>query len=368
MKKSVKKTKAAVKPVAAKAAKASPKKAAAVKLKFEAGQDVMFAGYGADVPKNEQIFKTGQRLHILDTEVQDGTALYHCVAVADLEAYNENADSVNTSQLIESEITKAAKAAKAEAAEVVVVKQVGQLKSLLKKGDVLETARSVFEDAKKQFFFFGGLLATIYYENKYAPEGTPWVGSKEGREAWELFTEANFGIKGAVARGYIDIYMSISAIPDIDVKRVAEIGWSKAAEISKYITQENFDEIFSLAEDKPITELRDTLRTTYVDEDGKTPSGRTTRASSDKMRMTDFAFKLYEDQAASATYILEQAQKKFGHENLSETFEAILTEWAADHLDHKEVKKAENSKVKVQKDAKKKGVTIPGKKKETVSA
>lgn len=365
MKKSVKKTKAAAKPVAAKVA---VKKSPAVKTKFEAGQDVLFAGYGSDVPKKEQIFKTGQRLHLLDVEVQDGTALYHAVAVADLEAYKEDADSVNTSQVIESEITKAPKEAKTAVAETVVVKHVGQLKSLLKKGDVLETAINVFEDAKKQFFFFGGLLATIYYENKYAPDGTPWVGSKEGREAWELFTEANFGIKGAVARGYIDIYMSISAIPDIDVKRVAEIGWSKAAEISKYITEENFDEIFSLAEDKPITELRETLRTTYVDEDGKTPSGRTTRASSDKMRMTDFSFKLFEDQAASATYILEQAQRKFGHESLSETFEAILTEWAADHLEPKDVKKAESSKTKVQKDAKKRGVAIPGKKKETVSA
>ncbi len=363
----------ATKSEAAKPAKAPAKKvkaAKAPKFKYAIGAVVAFVGYGEGVAKEDRVFNAGERLVVKEQSFDDEskTNVYGVVREADSAAFDKDSESVEGGEVTEAEIGKAPKVKEAPAPVVIEVREVGDLKKLIKKGDILETAKATFEDAKKQFFYFGGLLAKIYHENLYSPKDLNWQGSKEGRDAWEHFVENNFGLKGAVARGYIDIYMSISALPKFDLNRLGAIGWSKAAEISKYITEENADELLELAEDKPITELKEELKTNYVDADGKTPSGRTTRSSGDKIKMTDFNFRLFEDQATSVSFIMEEAKKKFGHENMAETFEAIVTEWASDHLDASKVKKASSAKNAVQKDLKKRGIALPSKKKETVAA
>src|SRR5690606_16803099 len=133
----------------AKKTAAKTKKAAA---EFEIGQAVAFLGYKEGTPEDEQIFEEGERRVIKDKTGKEDARMYVVVREADSDKYDETPDDVEGAEVLASEIKKAgkAKAVKPEP-EPVEVKAVGDMKSLIKKGDLLETAKTVLEDARKGF-------------------------------------------------------------------------------------------------------------------------------------------------------------------------------------------------------------------------
>lgn len=354
--------KGAGKPAAKAAAPKAPKKGG---VEYALNEIVTFKDYAEEIADDERVFEPGADVMIKGIEDRDGQKIYVLIAPEDSEAYDTDPDSINGMEASASEIKKKKKAGAVakvkEAPKPEEVNLIGELAKMVKKAgdDQIGLARTIFEEAKQKFFYFGGIMANIYNQNLHAPDGITWIaGTKEAREAWETFCEDNFGLKSAQVRAYIDIYQTLSKLPNIDLKKIGEIGWSKMAEVSRYITSENAEELIEKAEALPITELKSTLKTEYVDADGKTPSGRTTRGAGKMSRVT-FSFQLFEDQAATVKFIFEQAGKMLGLQTDAEVFEHIVNEWGADKLDPAKMKKAAAAGAAVAKTAAKAGVVKP---------
>lgn len=341
----------------ASAKKANEKKGGS---ELEIGDVVTFVDYSTETPKDEQTFEPGADVLIVNKEKRSDGTVYTIISPADKDKYDEDADSVDGMEAVASELKKKKAGAVAKVKEPAQPQKVvayGDLAKILKGGEAKEVAKKLVEDAKKNFFYFGGILAKIYNENMYAPKGVTWI-EREHKDAWEEFCKDNYGMGAAQVRAYIDTYQTVSGL-NIDAKKVGEIGWSKMAEVSRYITADNADELIEKAEELPITELKATLKTEFVDAEGRTPSGRQTRTS--KMTKKTFGFQLFEDDAAGVEFILGAAQKQLGLDDPNKTFEHIINEWATDHLDESKVSKAASAVKKVQKEAKAKGVELPSK-------
>lgn len=356
--------KAGGKPAKAAAAPKSAKKAKGSKAEYELNEIVTFLDYSEEIDDEDKHIEPGADAMIKGIEERDGQQVFVLVAAEDGEAYDEDPDSVDGIEAIGSEIKKKKAGAVAKVKEAPKPEEVtllGELSKLVKKAgdDQVGLAKTIYEDAKKQFFLFGGVMANIYNKNLHAPDGVTWIaGTKEAREAWEEFCLENFGMKPAQVRAYMDIYQTLSKIPGVDLKQIGQIGYSKMAEVARYITNDNAAELIEQAESMPITELKSTLKTEYVDAEGKTPSGRTARGVG-KMTKKTFSFSLFEDQAATVQYVLETAGKQLGLGTDAEVFEHIINEWASDNLDPAKMQKAKAAGTKVAKEATKAGKVKP---------
>lgn len=353
------------------AKKASAKNATPI-VELTSGVIVQFRGYSPETPKDEQIFKTGEKLRVVavdDGETDDkgnpGPRLITVIDPKDLDKYEADNDdeTVRGGQVFETEIkvTKQPKALAKPAPTPIKVISIGEMSKLMKLKDgerATDVAVRLLDDAKKNYFYAGGVIARIFNENLDAPKGTTWFTD---REAWEAYCEDNFDYKPARVRALMDVYVQFTALPDAKerIDRLPEIGWSKAAEISRYITADNADELLDLAEEKNIHVLKETLKEKYVDEDGNTPQGRGTRNAT-KINKTTFSFVYFEDKAASIDYILEASMKMFGVETREEALDQVLNDWATEHLDSGKLKKAHEAGDKVRSSLKKRGIAIPG--------
>lgn len=321
-----------------KAAKAKPEKAKTEKAKIEIGQILEFTGYVTE--QDDPMFEAGDKVKVVDIEKdENGTTLYSCIKADDAEAYDEDPDSVEGDQLVAKELKAGKSKAVAKAApEPVKVVNVGDMSKILKKGDYIEVAHSLIDNINQNFFYLGGVLAHIFFENVF----------KETHEDWDAFCQENFGFKGRKGRYWIDIYLTYSQLPGFDVKQLPDIGWSKAAELARYITEENQDELVELAKESNITDLKATLKTDYTSE-GVTSSGRQASRSSGKVKRVTYSFKLFEDQAEGVNLVLDEARKVLGIDDLNQVFEQIVMGWASENLSEAKAKKAQKLSAKAAK-------------------
>jgi len=319
---------------------------------YEIGNVVKFVDYNE--PPENPLFEEGDKLVVVDLEDRDGTQVLTCVKESDHEAYEADPDSVDGMEIHPTEVKPIRKGgALMKVEEPVEVLDVGDMGKLLKSGDTIEKAKELYEEANKNFFYFGGLLAHIFYEKKYVKDYT-------GSDGWDKFCAENFGFQGRKGRYYIDIYMQFSKLPKFDVKKLSEIGWSKSAEISRFVTEGNVEDLIEAASDKNIVDLKEHLKEEYVTEGGKTPSGRSgSRAGAAKIKRVTFTYKLYEDMAAGVTEVLAQAKKQTGLSDENALFEHIIMEWAAEKLDEDQIARVEKSKRRKQKELKRAGIKIP---------
>lgn len=363
-----------VKAVAAKgkASKAKAAKPAKAEPAIEENQIVDFAGYKVETEK--PLFNVGDPVLVVRIFEEDGVKKLYGIRPDDKAAYDANPDDpdLDIDELTFDEIKRprgrAKKVKEAVPEKVINVVSIGELDDLVDEADPVASAKKLLGDINKSYFYLGGILAKLRYQKRfldeqYKPEdGEPYTDDPKG---WGRFVLDQFDFREGKARALMDIYLTFSTIEDFDVSRLESVGWSAAAEASRYIKDDNYEEILDAAESMPILEFKDHIRQTYANEDGTTASGRRTTAS--RIKTTTFTFKLYEDAGETVQMVLEEACKANGLE-MNAAFEHIVTEWANDHLDPAKVKRAIGAGEKRRKDLKKQGVEIPDRPKQKIAA
>jgi len=332
---------------ASKPAKAKPGKV----TEYAVGDHVSFVGYKD--ASTEAVFEAGERLVVVGERKEAGHQILECVFHEDVPLYEADPEDgdYRGQELDAGEVKRAKGAAPKPAALPVTITDVGDVAKIVKKsGDLLEAAQDLYADINKSYFAFGGLLAHLYYDRD--ENGIPLYKSKYGSEDFKSFCMEHFGFKERKGTYWIDVYMQFSKIKGFKPETLQSIGWSKAAEIARYVTDENVNELVEKADSLPIVELRQNLQENYVTE-GKTASGRNSGTRSTKVKKISFGFQLFEDAAEGVKMILDAADKQLGTDR-NQTFETILTQWASENLSEtvgKKVQRAVNAKRKELKDA-----------------
>jgi hypothetical protein len=215
-------------------------------------------------------------------------------------------------------------------------------------GDVLELAKELVSESTVTEYRLGGILYHVRVSKAYK-EVDPAYAEVGGFAA---YIQEQLGLEYRKAMYLIDIYTKFSKA-GIHGDRVGEIGWTKAKEIARVVTEDNADALLEAASESTVQELKETIKESYTRE------GAETRPL--VKRMT-FKFRLEQEQAEVIEDYLLQAQEEFGHDKLDQTFEYIITEWAAEHLN------VEKPKAKVKEVAKTKTVSKPKATKTTKAA
>jgi hypothetical protein len=350
---------------AAKAATPAPKKAATPAVKappkpaFEpkAGDYVQFTGYAPD-KMDEPVFEVGQQVlvaEVLEDETR-GTMYVVCLNEEERDKHLKG-ETIDGDELMLSEIGPV----KAPAVPKVVVdpheqfkfRDDAELTSMLAQGDPIETSLTLYQDIQRKFYYLGGLLTHIYTERKYIEQGyTDEAHGGKTYAGFNAFCKEKYGFSGRKGLELIQIYSSFSLLDNVDLTKLAKVGYSKAIFAAKFVNQENVDEILEKAESTPILELKERLRIDYTDADGNAAGSGTSatrqRSAPAKVKLE---YTLFADQAEQIKMVFNEARKKFGKKSDGEILEHIITEWANEFL-------GEQEQAKIQKVAAKTAKTI----------
>lgn len=324
---------------------AQPSKNAVVKkiapkvsaVTYPIGSTVSFVGY-KDMLENP-LFTKGAILTVVDLSKENNTNedLRVCVLESDLDAYKINADSVNAEALYLSEISDKVSNSKStevkpiakKAVSTVIINRVGAFDEIVAANgnNIIQASKSILSNIHESFFYLGGLLAEIKATHAYEEAG--YVGAN----GWVDFLTNEFSFAETKARDLIDIYQTFSTIPDFNPESISAIGWTKARELARFVTKDNFDEIISLAStDTTVRELQATLKSHYTEDGSLTPSGRKLVANGNKVLRHEFKFVLHEDSGIAVADYIQMAKKTTGIDDDSQLFEYIITEWAQENL------------------------------------
>lgn len=208
----------------------------------------------------------------------------------------------------------AAPARTKEEAEQAEIVHLASVKKLLKKGDMLETAKSLVTQAEQSFFLLGGVLAEIHRTKAYVEAGFDAEGG------WEEFLNAEMGIEYRKAMYLVDIYKTFSKL-EIDEARLAKIGWTKAKLLARQLRGANADEIEDLldaAEEMTRDDLEQHIKETTVG--GK--------AKGDKVKKVVYKMVAFADEADYIGGAIQRAQEMVEGGDVNEAMKHIFREWA----------------------------------------
>lgn len=196
--------------------------------------------------------------------------------------------------------------------------------------DIVELAREQADEAAMSDYRLGGVLYHIKLQKSYKEVNGGEYAVKKG---WESFLNKEIGIEYRKGQYLIDIYCKFNKF-GIGHEAFATLGWTKASQISRVMTEDNAEDLVALAEDSTVSELKESISESYshVGATKGTPVKKVT-----------FKFRLVEDSGVTVRALLEQAMQSLGYENESEAFEHVITEWAQDHLDVTAMKKAKSA-------------------------
>ena len=200
-------------------------------------------------------------------------------------------------------------------------------------GDVLELAQELVSESTVTEYRLGGILYHVRVSKAYK-EVDPAYAEVGGFAA---YIQEQLGLEYRKAMYLIDIYTKFSKA-GIHGDRVGDIGWTKAKEIARVVTSDNADSLLEAAAESTVVELKETIKESYGRE------GADTRPVVKKMT---FKFRLEQENAEVIEDYLLQAQEELGHDKLEQTFEYIVTEWAAEHLNVGKAKTKAPAKAKV---------------------
>ncbi len=303
-----------------KSKKAEPNEVS-VNYKYTVGSEVVFAGNADTTPEELQTL-VGTVNHVVGVrhDVTDGL-MYQLIRIEDKAAYTVDPSTVDVFEAVEQELTEYVPQRSVSVqnlldAEVILLPALQQIVAE-HDNNYLETSRALFSRINENFFLLGGVLAQIKAQHLYLETGKDWKG----------YIEDTFGYKVRKAEYYIYIYQAFSRVPNFDLQRLSAIGWSKAAAIARYVNQDNAEELLATAESMPFTEVKKTLETTYTDEGAVNEQNQ-----SSKIAKTTFTFRLFEDQANSVQFVLEEAKRHFQVDDLNDVFEQIVLAWGNDYV------------------------------------
>lgn len=187
--------------------------------------------------------------------------------------------------------------------------------------ELLELAHEMVEEASTADYKVGGILYHVRLTGAYQDVNEDYA-SKGG---FERYINEELGMEYRKAMYLIDIYYKFNQF-GIGSDVVASVGWTKASQIARVMTEENADALIEAAESSTVADLKEIIVEDFSGETGST------RSEPAKKKVT-FKFRLFEDQASPVEQYLAQAEETLGLNDLNQTFEHIVTEWASDHLD-----------------------------------
>ena len=326
---------------------------------LSSGAFVKFAGYVSEVPDDDQDFTKGDTLYIVGVNEADGESptMYDVIPASDVSAYiaDPESEDIEGSRLVVQEVTALSGKALTEARDAFLpIPSLGKLDAIIEEaeGDLIEAARTLFNDIEQNSFYLGGILANVRRDGSYLKEHG---GDYEGEAAWDVFCQSEFGFGGAKGGDLARQYTTFAAIPGFDAAMLDGIGWSKLREVQRYVTEDNVQELLEAAKTTTKRELSMKLVEQFAADGNKTPTGKTaTRGGGSSVKMLSLTFKLPEDSHGGIQLALKEAMKVYGVNTEAEALERIIVAWAEEHVQSASAKKRISSKVdKVVKDTNK---------------
>lgn len=353
----------AAKPAAAPAKKPAAKAVAkALPTEPAVGVFIEFAGYGADVPADDQVIEVGTRAKIVevDTETNPDAPGYIVripnpdfnpevaedaqtnpseieasvydgeFTISDDQTDEENAAPVESAPATQ---VKAGRAkTKGETAPVVAEEQPAhdELPELTQEdadvlamvegadqvdGGLIGIAQDLEADIESKNFQLGGVLYHIKRDKAYETLGEEFTGPK----GFDAFVAAYFKFGYRKAMNLIDIYVTFNQLNIADAASVvAEIGWTKASKLTNAMTDENAEELIELARTNTVEGLTDAIRTQTV------AVGDDTR---EKKTRVMIKLRYFEDEGKDIEALLHEVKDAQGLKTIEEAFAYIVAEF-----------------------------------------
>jgi len=204
--------------------------------------------------------------------------------------------------------------------------------------DVVELAQEYAEEAMATDYKLGGILYHVKISKAYKSVNK---GAYAGKGGWADFVSNELNLEYRKAQYLVDIYAKFNKY-GIGGEKVAELGWTKAAQVSRVMTEDNAAELVELAEESSVEDLKDTVRETYAIK-GATPGERVKRIT--------LKYRLAEEAGQIIAEYMNAAAESLGYDNPSEVFQHVITEWAEEHLDVAVTRKAKRTAKKALKEA-----------------
>ncbi len=359
----------------------------ATKAKFAVGQQVVFNGYADDVPDAERVLVEGETYELAEVSAKDETV---SIQVDNPDFNPKKKESDTNSRLIlvdvffdevsepaeevadeeveaEAEVEeepaprartkapaaakaapvaakgKVAPAAKGKAAPVAKGKAIAKPKVkeeapeeeadhfpeldsedadivtlVSESADLLELATELLEDQGAIDYKLGGVLYHLRLGKTYQ-EADAAYAEKGG---WGKYIEDKLpGLGYRKAMHLIEIYYNFN-LHGIDAAKVQELGWTKCSKIAAVMNDENAGELVELAEGSSVSELNDAIKESYKEVGG---------VKGEKRKKIQFKFRLWEDQASAVEETINGVAAQMGFKDVSDAFEHIVMEWAAEH-------------------------------------
>ena len=221
-----------------------------------------------------------------------------------------------------------------EEAESAEINHMASVKKIIKKGDMLEAAKNLVQQAEKSFFDLGGVLAEIQRSKAYMDAGFTKEKKIHGKpvSAFEQYINAELGLEYRKAMYLIDIYRTFSGL-GVDENRLAQIGWTKLKLVARGLgpnaTEKDLEKLLSLAERKTRDELEEHIKETKVG--GK---------AGDKIKKVKYIMTAFGDEAEYISQAITRAQELVTGGDVNEAMKHIYREWAT-LVQNLEIPKAE---------------------------
>lgn len=192
---------------------------------------------------------------------------------------------------------------------------------LVKDADLLELVSELVGDAAALEYKIGGVLYHVRLSGAYKEADARY---KENG-GFGLYVKEELNLEYRKAMYLIDIYYKFN-LYGISAEKVEELGWTKCAKIAAVMDEGNSEDLLELASESTVADLNDAIKESYKEVGGE---------KGEKKKRITFKFRLFEDQGTGVTEVLERAAQNLGVKDLSDAFEHIVMEWAAEHLDAK---------------------------------
>ena len=238
-------------------------------------------------------------------------------AVADAEKVEAKAALKASGDKAKADKKAAAEKAKAAAIKVTPVIEIADMASvreILAEQDALAAAKSLVDKAEQTDFTLGGVLRHIHETGAFKAIGY------EGKRGFVEYCEKTLGIAYRKAHYLMQIYTAFAMI-GADEAKLQQIGWSKAKELARIETgalKKGFDSLITKATEMTRDDLTAYIKKTYK---------VTTRGGADGVSLTQFSFRLAEEEALTVNEGLNEAKAMVGDDDLNKAFAYIVGEW-----------------------------------------
>ncbi len=213
-----------------------------------------------------------------------------------------------------------------EQAEIVHLPTVHKM---LKKGDVLETAKELADQTDKSGFYLGGILAEIAHSKAYMEAGyekeikvkDKKTGKTKVVSAFEQYLNKELGIEYRSARYKINIYVQMSKVEGLNENRLAAIGWTKIRLLAAALQnsdEADIEELMDMAENSTRDELEAHIRETIVGGGAK----------GDKIKKVKYLMTAFGDEADYIGAAIARAQEMVPGSDANAAMKHIFREWA----------------------------------------